>query len=59
MIYRYLIDPMLNSSHACASSLVNAKEKVLDVACGNGTLALLIQKKLVPALQALIWMLIR
>lgn len=45
MIYRYLIDPMLNSSHACASSLVNAKEKVLDVACGNGTLALLIQKR--------------
>ncbi len=45
MIYRYLIDPMLNSSHARVASLVIPGEKVLDVACGNGTLALMIAGK--------------
>jgi len=45
MVYRYLIDPLLNSSHALAASLVKPGEKVLDVACGNGTLALMIARK--------------
>jgi ubiquinone/menaquinone biosynthesis C-methylase UbiE len=45
MIYKYLIDPMLSSSHARAASLVKPDEKVLDVACGNGTLALMIAEK--------------
>jgi ubiquinone/menaquinone biosynthesis C-methylase UbiE len=44
MIYRFLIDPLLFSSHNCAASLVQKNENVLDVACGNGTLTLLIEK---------------
>lgn len=44
VIYRFLIDPLLFSSHNCAASLVQKGEKVLDVACGNGTLSLLIEK---------------
>lgn len=42
MIYRLLIDPMLNSSHRSAASMVREGEKVLDVACGTGALAYLI-----------------
>ena len=44
MIYRFLIDPLLFSSHNCAASLVQKGEKVLDVACGHGTLSLLIEQ---------------
>jgi ubiquinone/menaquinone biosynthesis C-methylase UbiE len=45
MIYKLLIDPLLNSSHTRAASLTMPGEKVLDVACGNGTLALMIARK--------------
>jgi SAM-dependent methyltransferase len=38
-IYRSLIDPMLDSSHRCASDFVSGGDNVLDVACGAGTLA--------------------
>lgn len=44
MIYKLLIDPMLSSSHARAASLVKPSGKVLDVACGIGTLAMMIAK---------------
>lgn len=44
MIYRYLINPMLNSSHLCAASLIDENDKVLDVACGIGTLSLMVAK---------------
>ena len=44
MIYRFLIDPLLFSSHNCAASLVQKNENVLDVACGNGTLSLLVEQ---------------
>jgi ubiquinone/menaquinone biosynthesis C-methylase UbiE len=44
MIYRFLIDPLLFSSHNYAASLVKKNENVLDVACGNGTLSLLIEQ---------------
>lgn len=43
--YRVLIDPMLNSSHRCASAYVSEGVRVLDVACGGGTLALMAAKK--------------
>lgn len=45
MIYRMLIDPLLNSSHRSAASFIEAGEKVLDVACGTGALPLLITRK--------------
>jgi SAM-dependent methyltransferase len=45
MIYRLLIDPMLNSSHRTAASMVREGEKVLDVACGTGALAYLIAER--------------
>jgi SAM-dependent methyltransferase len=45
MIYRLLIDPMLNSSHRSAASMVREGEKVLDVACGTGALAYLIAER--------------
>jgi len=45
MIYKLLIDPLLKSSHARAASMVLPDDKVLDVACGNGTLALMIAEK--------------
>ncbi|MFN2379582.1 MAG: class I SAM-dependent methyltransferase [Bacteroidales bacterium] len=45
MIYRLLIDPMLNSSHRSAASMVREGEKVLDVACGTGALAYLIARR--------------
>lgn len=44
VVYRFLIDPLLFSSHNCAASLVQKNENVLDVACGNGTLSLLIEE---------------
>jgi ubiquinone/menaquinone biosynthesis C-methylase UbiE len=44
LVYRFLIDPLLFSAHNCAASLVQKGEKVLDVACGNGTLTLLIEQ---------------
>ena len=39
MIYKLLIDPLLKSSHSRAASLAKQGEKVLDVACGIGTLS--------------------
>lgn len=45
MIYRMLVDPLLNSTHRSAASYIEAGEKVLDVACGTGALALLIARK--------------
>ncbi|MEZ5001229.1 MAG: class I SAM-dependent methyltransferase [Bacteroidales bacterium] len=45
IIYRKLIDPMLDSSHRAAAEMVNSGERVLDVACGMGTLAILIGAK--------------
>jgi ubiquinone/menaquinone biosynthesis C-methylase UbiE len=36
---------MLYTSHSCAASLIIANKKVLDVACGNGTLSFMIRKK--------------
>lgn len=39
IIYRKLIDPLLNSSHHSAKEFIAEGAKVLDVACGNGTLA--------------------
>jgi SAM-dependent methyltransferase len=45
MIYRLLIDPMLNSSHRSAASMIREGEKVLDVACGTGALAYMIAER--------------
>ncbi|MBE0660911.1 MAG: class I SAM-dependent methyltransferase [Bacteroidales bacterium] len=42
MIYSILIDPMLNSSHTRAASLIKEHSNVLDVACGPGALTLMI-----------------
>jgi ubiquinone/menaquinone biosynthesis C-methylase UbiE len=44
MIYSTLIDPMLNSIHARAASLINEYSNALDVACGPGALSLMIAK---------------
>jgi ubiquinone/menaquinone biosynthesis C-methylase UbiE len=44
MIYSILIDPMLNSSHSKAASLIKEHSNVLDVACGPGALTLMISK---------------
>ena len=38
------IDPMLNSSHRGAASLIREGEKVLDVACGTGALPMLVAR---------------
>ena len=43
IIYRKLIDPMLNSSHRAAAGMINSGESVLDVACGMGTLSILVR----------------
>lgn len=39
-----LIDPMLNSSHSRAASLIKENSNVLDVACGPGALSHMIAK---------------
>ena len=44
MIYSTLIDPMLNSSHSRATSLIEENSNVLDVACGPGALSLMVAK---------------
>jgi len=44
-IYRSLIDPMLNSSHRSATGFVSTGDRVLDVACGGGTMALMAGEK--------------
>lgn len=44
MIYSILIDPMLNSSYSRAASFININSNVLDVACGPGSLSLMIAK---------------
>jgi len=38
--YELFIDPLLNSVHADAVRMIPAGSTVIDVACGNGTLAL-------------------
>lgn len=38
--YRLLIDPFLDRVHSRAAGMIDPGEKVIDVACGNGTLAL-------------------
>lgn len=45
MVYRSVIDPMLSSSHRSALSLIDKGDSVLDVACGDGTLAFMISGK--------------
>lgn len=47
MIYSTVIDPMLNTSHARAASLVGEGKNVLDVACGTGALSFMIAGKAV------------
>jgi ubiquinone/menaquinone biosynthesis C-methylase UbiE len=42
IIYRKLIDPLLNSSHHSAKGFITEGASVLDVACGNGTLAFIL-----------------
>jgi ubiquinone/menaquinone biosynthesis C-methylase UbiE len=44
MIYGMFIDPLLNSSHTRAASLIKGNSNVLDVACGPGALTLMIAK---------------
>ncbi len=39
-IYRFVIDPLLQKMHRLVTSRISAGERVLDIACGNGTLAL-------------------
>lgn len=38
--YRYFIDPILRDVHASAVAEIPAGSRVIDIACGNGTLAL-------------------
>lgn len=45
LVYRKLIDPLLNSSHTSAVNYIDDACNVLDVACGNGTLATLAGRK--------------
>lgn len=42
MVYRILVDPLLNGLHQRVASLVQPGQQVLDVACGHGTLARMI-----------------
>ena len=44
-LYSYLIDPLLRRMHTRTASLVQPGEQVLDLACGNGTLALMMAQK--------------
>lgn len=45
VIYRYGIDPLLRKPHTVAAAAIDGDESVLDVACGNGTLALMYAEK--------------
>ncbi len=39
-LYRFFIDPLLNKMHRLMTSRISTGQHVLDIACGNGTLAL-------------------
>ena len=39
-LYGFFIDPLLNKMHRLMTSRISTGEHVLDIACGNGTLAL-------------------
>jgi len=45
MVYKYIIDPLLFSAHKKVTSLIERGDNVLDVACGNGTLSLMMAEK--------------
>ncbi len=45
MVYKYIIDPLLYSAHKYVTSLIARGENVLDVACGNGTLSLMMAER--------------
>lgn len=43
--YKLFIDPLLRKVHSCAADQISAEEEVIDVACGNGSLALRMAQK--------------
>jgi 2-polyprenyl-3-methyl-5-hydroxy-6-metoxy-1,4-benzoquinol methylase len=42
--YRLLIDPFLDRVHSAAAAMIEPGTRVIDIACGNGTLALKMAK---------------
>jgi SAM-dependent methyltransferase len=43
--YRLLIDPLLNRVHSAAAAMIEPGARVIDIACGNGTMALKMAKQ--------------
>ena len=42
MIYKTLIDPLLKGLHRQVVSLAPPGKRILDIACGHGTLAMML-----------------